>query len=75
MNPAALTRGLGDSLPAAVTLYEHSPVTEVDYRNGVTLTTPAGRVFAPKMIIAVNGFAERFGFYRGACWPSPRMPA
>ncbi len=65
MNPAALTRGLGDSLPAAVTLYEHSPVTEVDYRNGVTLTTPAGRVFAPQMIIAVNGFAERFGFYQG----------
>ena len=65
MNPAALTRGLAGSLPTNVTLYEHSPVTEVDYRNGVTLATPGGSVFAPKMIIAVNGFAECFGFYQG----------
>ena len=27
MNPAALTRGLAQSLPGNVTLYEHSPVT------------------------------------------------
>ena len=65
MNPAALTRGLADSLPGNVTVHEHSPVTEVDYRNGVRLTTPGGSVFAPKMIIAVNGFAEQFGFYKG----------
>jgi glycine/D-amino acid oxidase-like deaminating enzyme len=65
MNPAALTRGLADNLPANVTLHEHTPVTEVDTRNGVSLTTPKGSVFAPKMIIAVNGFAERFGFFKG----------
>ena len=64
MNPVALTRGLGDSLPENVTLYEHTPVTAVDYRNGVTLTTPRGSVFAPKMILTVNGFAERFGFFK-----------
>lgn len=65
MNPAALTRGLADSLPANVTLCEHSPVVEADYANGVRLTTTAGSAFAPKMILAANGFAGQFGFFRG----------
>lgn len=64
MNPAALTRGLADSLPKNVTLFEHSPVTDVDYRNGVWLTTVSGSVRAPRMVLTVNGFAERFGFLR-----------
>ncbi|MFS2013023.1 NAD(P)/FAD-dependent oxidoreductase [Azospirillum sp. CT11-132] len=64
LNPAALCRGLADSLPANVRLHENTPVTQVDYRNGVTLTTPGGSVSAPKMILAVNGFAEKFGFYK-----------
>ncbi|MCP5072463.1 MAG: FAD-binding oxidoreductase, partial [Rhodobacteraceae bacterium] len=65
MNPAALTRGLADSLPGNVTLFESSPVVEADYENGVTLTTIAGQLRAPKMILAANGFAEQFGFFRG----------
>jgi len=64
MNPAALTRGLADTMPANVTVHEHTPVTEVDYHNGVHLTTPGGSVMAPKMIIGVNGFAEKFGFFK-----------
>ncbi len=62
LNPAALTRGLADNLPDNVTLYEHTPVVEVDYSNGVQLTTPSGSVRAPKMILGVNGFVEQFGF-------------
>lgn len=65
MNPAALTRGLGDNLPGNVTLYENTPVTAVDYRNGVSLTTPGGSLYAPKMIVTVNGLASQFGFYTG----------
>ncbi|MGB7206984.1 MAG: FAD-binding oxidoreductase [Anderseniella sp.] len=65
MNPAALTRGLADSLPENVELYEQSPVIEIDYANGITATTPAGSVFAPKMILAVNGLADQFGFHSG----------
>lgn len=64
MNPAALTRGLADCLPENVTLYERSPVLQVEYENGVQLTTQGGSVRAPRMILAVNGFAERFGFLR-----------
>ncbi|MEM9009958.1 MAG: FAD-binding oxidoreductase [Pseudomonadota bacterium] len=65
MNPAALVRGLADSLPDSVTLYEGSPVIAADFRNGVQLTTPQGSVRAPRMILAANGFAEQFGFYPG----------
>ncbi len=65
MNPAALTRGLADSLPGNVDLYEHSPVVDIDYSNGVTAQTPFGSVFAPKLVMCVNGLADQFGFYRG----------
>ncbi|MEM7170326.1 MAG: FAD-binding oxidoreductase [Pseudomonadota bacterium] len=70
MNPAGLTRGLADNLPENVTFYEHSPVVEVDYQNGVRLTIARdgetlGTVYAPKMILGVNGFAPQFGFFKG----------
>lgn len=63
MNPAALTRGLADSLPANVEVYENSPVIEADFRNGALLTTPSGSLRAPKIIMTANGFTEQFGFY------------
>ncbi len=64
MNPAALTRGLADSLPPNVTLYERSPVVEWERGDPHRLATPTGAVRAPRMIVAVNGFAERFGLLR-----------
>ena len=64
MNPAALTRGLADSLPANVTLYENSPVTEAVFENGVQLSTSEGSLRAPKIILAANGYAEQFGFFQ-----------
>ncbi len=63
MNPAALTRGLADSLPDNVTLYENSPVTEATFENGVQLTSGAGSIRAPRMIMSANGYAEQFGFF------------
>ncbi len=65
MNPAALTRGLAGQLPENVTLHEGTPVTRVDYAKGVRLETPGGSLTAPALILATNGFAEQFGFYRG----------
>ena len=64
MNPAALTRGLADTLPENVTVHENSPVVEAEFLNGVQLTTANGSVRAPKMIMAANGFSEQFGFHR-----------
>ena len=65
LNPAALNRGLGDNLPENVTLYENSPVLEADFGATVVLKTGNGSVRAPKAILAVNGLAMRFGFWKG----------
>ncbi|MGN0932852.1 NAD(P)/FAD-dependent oxidoreductase [Falsigemmobacter intermedius] len=65
LNPSALCRGLADSLPDNVTLYEQSPVLEADFGPVVTLKTAQGRLRAGKAIVAVNGFAMRFGLWKG----------
>ncbi|MEM1300826.1 MAG: FAD-binding oxidoreductase [Pseudomonadota bacterium] len=63
LNPAALTRGLADTLPGNVTVHENTPVASIDYRNGVQITTSTGgSVRAPRMILAANGFSDQFGF-------------
>ena len=62
-NPAALVRGLADTLPENVTLYEHTPVTGIDTSSGINLETKSGNVQADQMILAVNAFAKYFGFY------------
>ncbi len=65
MNPAALTRGLADTMPENVKIFENSPVTEIEYQNGVQIRAGHGSVRAPKMIMAANGFSEQFGVSRG----------
>lgn len=69
LNPAAINRGLGDTLPENVTLYENSPVTEADFGEQVHLKTEQGSVTAPKAILAVNAFAEQFGFWKQRLLP------
>lgn len=65
LNPAALNRGLGENLPENVTLYENCPVLEADFGATITLKTAHGSVRTPKAILAVNGLAMRFGFWKG----------
>ena len=64
VQPAAMMRGLGETLPANVTLYEDSPVTEIRADDGFVLTTEGGTVRAPKLILAANLFTEEMGFKR-----------
>lgn len=65
MQPAALVRGLADTLPANVTLHENSAVLSIDYGNTVTAKTADGEVRATKAVICVDGFAPQFDIYRG----------
>ncbi|MFL1550612.1 NAD(P)/FAD-dependent oxidoreductase [Pseudomonas sp. D47] len=55
LNPAALTRGLADTLPNNVVLYENSPVTWLDFEGKVHAKTAFGEVRARKLILANNG--------------------
>ncbi|HUV23224.1 MAG TPA: FAD-dependent oxidoreductase [Gammaproteobacteria bacterium] len=69
LNPAALVRGLADSLPENVTLCENTPVTSLDTGSTIRLTTPLGEVVADKLILGVNAFAEKFGYYQRRLLP------
>ena len=64
-NPAGLTKGLAATLPENVTLHEHTPVMEVEQRNGVRAVTPGGAVDAEAMVLAVNGYAPQFSVFKG----------
>ncbi len=68
LQPALYIRGLAEGLQrqSGMELYEQSPVTSLDKNsNGWLVKTPEGSVQASKVIIAVNGLIEHFGFYSG----------
>lgn len=67
IQPAGYVRGLaqGLALSGAVELYENSPVLSMQKEGHTWLVqTPNGTVSTPKIIMAVNGHIERFGFYK-----------
>jgi glycine/D-amino acid oxidase-like deaminating enzyme len=65
LNPAALVRGLADSLPSRIKLFERSPVTEVEFDGPQPyVETARGRIRFGKLILAVNAFSQSFGIYR-----------
>jgi glycine/D-amino acid oxidase-like deaminating enzyme len=69
VQPSALVKGLADSLPANVTLYESTPITEVEYGDKVVLRHARGEIVTDKLILANNAFGMRFGFLRRAMLP------
>jgi glycine/D-amino acid oxidase-like deaminating enzyme len=64
LQPAALLRGLADSLPANVRLHELSPVLGIEKGAPLTLKLPKGEVRADKLILAANHEAVKLGFLR-----------
>ncbi len=69
IQPAALARGLGASLPENLRLFEDSPVTEIDYGAQISLHTPQGRIRTKNLMLTNNGFAGQFGFERNRLIP------
>ncbi|WP_370425732.1 NAD(P)/FAD-dependent oxidoreductase (plasmid) [Pantoea vagans] len=70
LQPSALVKGLADNLPANVTLYEHTPITSVDYGDTVTLMHDRGTITVDTLILANNGFASHFGFLQRRLLPT-----
>jgi glycine/D-amino acid oxidase-like deaminating enzyme len=64
LQPAALVRGLGESLPANVRLHERSPVLRIDKGAPLTLRLPNGDLRADKLVLATNYEAAKLGFLR-----------
>ncbi|MEE4189271.1 MAG: FAD-binding oxidoreductase [Roseobacter sp.] len=63
IQPAAFVRGVAAGIRSnRVQIYENSPVVALENRNGWIAQTPDGSVKAPKVILAVNGHLNSFGF-------------
>ncbi|MGL4323385.1 MAG: NAD(P)/FAD-dependent oxidoreductase [Beijerinckiaceae bacterium] len=64
LQPAALVRGIADTLPGPVTLHEQSPVMTLEKNNGWLLRTPHARIKAQTVILATNAAVKHFGYLR-----------
>lgn len=65
LQPAAYIRGLFEGLKDTVRLYETSPVLSFKrVGSGWWVQTPEGAIDCGNIILAVNGHAESFGFFR-----------
>lgn len=63
IQPAAFIRGIADGLKRAnVEIYENSPVQALAQNHEWCATTPGGTVRASRVIMAVNGHLNSFGF-------------
>lgn len=69
LQPAALVKGLADSLPSNVILFEDTAITEVEYGSPITLKHPRGSITVDKLVLANNAFASSFGFLKGRLLP------
>lgn len=65
LQPAAYIRRIGDDLARRAAIYENSPVLEFHQQGDAwQVKTPEARVSADRIILANNGHAESFGFFR-----------
>lgn len=66
IQPAMFVRAMATGIVSdGVELFENSPVTALRRTdNHWTATTSSGEVSAPKIILAVNGHAENFGYFK-----------
>lgn len=65
LQPAAYIRGLAEGLRSSIALYENSPVAEIaDEGAGWALRTARATLRAGRVILANNGHAASFGFFR-----------
>lgn len=65
IQPADYIRGLARGLGPKIDLYEHSPVLDLTRQGKDWKARSArGTVTAPRVILAVNGHVESFGYFR-----------
>lgn len=64
LQPAALIRGLADSLPSNVRLHENTPVLSMHHSGKWQLRTRDGVVTADKVALTTNGFIKKFGYLK-----------
>ncbi len=66
IQPAMFVRGVARALRSnRVLVHENSPVQRLERQGDWVASTPAGQLSAPRVILAVNGHLNSFGFARG----------
>ena len=69
IQPAAMVTGMARSMPDNVAVYEDSPVTNIAHGPEHRLETIDGEISSGTLLLANNGFAPQFGFYRKSLIP------
>ncbi|MEM9631030.1 MAG: FAD-binding oxidoreductase [Pseudomonadota bacterium] len=62
VQPAALVRGLADTLPGNIQLCENTPVLRIEHGTPVRLITSDGTLSADNVLLATNFEAPKLGF-------------
>lgn len=64
LQPAKFSKGLVETLPPSVELYENTPAISLHPKNGggATVETPKARIQSARVILALNAFLPRFGY-------------
>lgn len=66
IQPAMFVRGVAAGLRSnRVAIHEESPVTRLEREGDWVAVTPRGQITAPRVILAVNGHLNSFGFAKG----------
>lgn len=69
LNPAALCRGLGGTLPPNVEVYEDSPVLKVSAGETVRIECAEGSIAAKSLLLATNAFTPALGYLKRQLMP------
>ena len=69
VNPAALCRGLGETLPDNVDVYEESPVRRVEPGSPVQIECAEGSISASNVLITTNAFVTKLGMLQREVFP------
>ena len=69
VNPAAMCRGLGETMPGNVEVFEDSPVLGVRPGNPVAVTCAEGSVRAANVLLTTNAFITKLGLLKGQVFP------
>lgn len=70
VNSLLLARGMADLAEAqGVDLYEGTPALGITEGPTHEITTPAGRVRAPALILATNGYSHKLGYFKSGVFP------
>jgi glycine/D-amino acid oxidase-like deaminating enzyme len=69
VNPAALCRGLGETMPDNVEVYEETPVHRIEPGSPVQIECAEGSISAKNVLLTTNAFIKALGFLRRDVFP------